>query len=230
MNIDLYIYWLKGVEMFGQAGDAKIQDATMVSDQSFNDMAGGPITPTMPSYQDVPMQDPGFAAPQVQTAPTVTGQLPEAPVQDDSLTLPVTQTTTPPPIITNSRNGSYIAQSGTDTMEQPSAPPLETTPAPVAQPAPAATTEPPASETTNPELLSVKQQALAALTPLIGHIDQTPAERFRTLMMMIQAADDHTLIPSALAAAHEITDDKERAQALLDIINEVNYFTQQKSA
>jgi len=45
-------------------------------------------------------------------------------------------------------------------------------------------------------------------------------------MMMIQAADNRDLIKTAYAAAQAITDDKAKAQALLDIINEINYFTQ----
>ncbi len=77
-------------------------------------------------------------------------------------------------------------------------------------------------------LLALKQQALAELSPLVGQLDQTPEERFRTTMMMIQSTDNQSLIQSAYDAAEKITDEKVRAQALLDIINEINYFTQQK--
>ena len=45
-------------------------------------------------------------------------------------------------------------------------------------------------------------------------------------MMMIQATDDKTLLKKALDAAKKIGDDKVRAQAMLDVINEINYFTQ----
>jgi hypothetical protein len=75
------------------------------------------------------------------------------------------------------------------------------------------------------ELLDLKQQALQQLGPLVGHLDQTPEEKFRTTMMMIQSSDNQALIKDAYAAAQAITDDKARAQALLDIINEINYFT-----
>lgn len=77
------------------------------------------------------------------------------------------------------------------------------------------------------DLLNIKQQALQQLTPLIGHLDQTPEEKFRTTMMMIQASDNDTLIKEAYDAAQAIPDEKARAQALLDIVNEINYFTQQ---
>jgi hypothetical protein len=76
-------------------------------------------------------------------------------------------------------------------------------------------------------LLSIKQQALQQLSPLVGHLDQSAEEKFRTTMMLIQAADNDKLIPQAYESAQAITDDKARAQALLDVVNEINYFTQQ---
>lgn len=79
------------------------------------------------------------------------------------------------------------------------------------------------------ELGSIRSQALKDLSPLVGHLDQSPEERFHTTMMMLQETDDHRLVKTAYEAAQEITDDKTRAQALLDIVNEINYFTQKKS-
>jgi hypothetical protein len=84
-------------------------------------------------------------------------------------------------------------------------------------------------ETSDEDLLQIKQQALQQLSPLVGHLEQTPEEKFRTTMMMIQAADNQGLIKEAYAAAQEIEDEKTRAQALLDIVNEINYFTQHQA-
>lgn len=81
----------------------------------------------------------------------------------------------------------------------------------------------------NDNLLAVKQQVLQDLHPLVNHLDQTPEEKFKTLMMMIQASDDKNLVHSAYEAAKSIPDEKVRAQALLDVVNEINYFTQPKS-
>jgi hypothetical protein len=78
------------------------------------------------------------------------------------------------------------------------------------------------------DLLDIKRQALQELSPLVDHLDQSPEEKFKTTMMMIQATDDKSLLPEAFNAAKGIADDKTRAQALLDIINEINYFTQPK--
>jgi hypothetical protein len=75
-------------------------------------------------------------------------------------------------------------------------------------------------------LLDLKQNALQKLSPLLGHLDQTPEEKFRTTMMMIQASDNQALLKDAYEAAQGIEDEKTRAQALLDVVNEINYFTQ----
>lgn len=100
-----------------------------------------------------------------------------------------------------------------------------------AQEATAPTTEEHAyAPSANNDLLAIKQQALTALSPLVGHLDQAPEEKFRTTMMLIQASDNHEMIGEAYAAAQQITDEKVKAQALLDVVNEINYFTQQTSA
>lgn len=85
--------------------------------------------------------------------------------------------------------------------------------------------DPAAADPANNDLLDIKKQALEELSPLVDHLDQTAEERFETTMMMIQANDNEALIPTAYKAANAITDDKKRARALLDIVNEINYFT-----
>lgn len=92
------------------------------------------------------------------------------------------------------------------------------------------TSMPSPGNTDSTGLLSIKQEAMSALSPLLDHLDQTPEEKFRTTMMMIQAADNDKLIPVAYEAAKSISDEKARAQALLDIVNEINYFTQSADA
>jgi hypothetical protein len=82
------------------------------------------------------------------------------------------------------------------------------------------------SDETADDLLGIKQSALQQLAPLIGKLEQTNEEKFRTTMMMIQASDDESLIKTAYESAQLIEDEKVKAQALLDIINEINYFTQ----
>lgn len=74
-------------------------------------------------------------------------------------------------------------------------------------------------------LVSLKEQALSNLAPLVNHLDQTPEEKFKTIMMLIQASDNSQLVGQAYEAANKIPDEKTRAQALLDVVNEINYFT-----
>jgi hypothetical protein len=119
-------------------------------------------------------------------------------------------------------------------VPEPSAPADEPTTAPDPVDVTAAATvsadEPdssaPGTTPTTDNLIDIKQQALQQLSPLVGHLEQTPEEKFRTTMMMIQASDNQSLIKDAYAAAQAITDEKAKAQALLDIVNEINYFPQ----
>lgn len=76
------------------------------------------------------------------------------------------------------------------------------------------------------DLLAIKQQALQELSPMVDSLKQPPEEKFKTIMMMIQASDNQSLIKDAHEAAKAIEDDEKRANALLDVVNEINYFTQ----
>jgi len=94
-------------------------------------------------------------------------------------------------------------------------------------PADDADAEPTPSETPA-ELLEVKKSALQELSPLLDELDQTADEKLNILMMTIQATDDQALIPQAFETAKKIDDKKARAEAMLDIIQEINYFTKKK--
>jgi len=71
----------------------------------------------------------------------------------------------------------------------------------------------------------IKSKALHELTPLVDNLEQSPEEKFRTTMMLIQASDDRSLIPKAYELAKKIQNKNKRAQALLDVVNEINYFS-----
>lgn len=77
----------------------------------------------------------------------------------------------------------------------------------------------------NGELDDVKKSALEQLRPLIEKLDLEPADKFDKYLMMLRASDDPALIKPAFDAAQGIPGEKEKAQALLDIINEINYIT-----
>lgn len=118
------------------------------------------------------------------------------------------QTASPPPVFAETTPANAPAQ-------QPAAPAV--------QPAAAA---PAVSADQANDLLTIKQQALQNLTPLIDKLEQTPEDKFRTMMMLLQASDNPELVKNAYEAAQAISDEKVKAQALLDVVNEINYFTQ----
>ena len=82
------------------------------------------------------------------------------------------------------------------------------------------------SSPTTGDLANLKQQALDQLSPLVHKLEQTPEEKYKTLMMLIQASDNQELLSEAYEAAQKISNEKARAEALLNIVNEINYFTQ----
>jgi hypothetical protein len=128
----------------------------------------------------------------------------------------------------DSGNNDYVMTDLTATQPAQQAVATAAEPAPanidaVSSPAPAPAPSAPAVDT---GLLELKMAALHELSPLIDHLEQTADEKFRTMMMMIQASDDQSLLAEAYQAALGIEDKKVRAQALLDVVNEINYFTQ----
>jgi hypothetical protein len=148
----------------------------------------------------------------------------DTPTPDGALgeqSTPQTDDTQSAPAVASDDSQSYLTDDAQTTTPDASMSTSDSTDE-ATLPAPASA----ASPASNDELLSIKQQALQQLTPLVGHLEQSPEEKFRTTMMMIQASDNDDLIKDAYTAAQAITDEKTRAQALLDIVNEINYFTQ----
>jgi len=101
-------------------------------------------------------------------------------------------------------------------LPQPSVTPIE----PVAEPV----------VETNGDLEGIKKDALEQLRPLIGKVDLPAEEKFDTYLMLIRSTDDSSLIAPAHIAAQAITDEKRRAEALLDIIKEIDYLSRNKTA
>lgn len=81
-----------------------------------------------------------------------------------------------------------------------------------------------ASVDANPELAAIKKDALSELRPLVDKLDLPADEKFDTLLLIIRSTDDQTLLKPAHEAAKNIADESKRAQALLDIIKEIDFF------
>lgn len=101
----------------------------------------------------------------------------------------------------------------------PSAPALDTTPSPA-----------PLAGSGDSQLDSIKQTALNELRPLVDKLNLPADEKFDTLLLIIRSTDDKTLLNSAHETARAIEDETKRAQALLDVIKEIDYFAAQKPA
>lgn len=126
------------------------------------------------------------------------------------------------------------------------APPLPPAPAPAdeteeeppvsEEPAPAVVPEMPASAAPAPslsaapsgELDGIKQEALGELRPLVDKLNVSPEEKFDTYLLLLRSTDDKSLVAPAHEAAKDIQDEARRAQALLDIIKEIDFLSQQQ--
>ena len=75
------------------------------------------------------------------------------------------------------------------------------------------------------DLEEIKKDALSELRPLIDKLDVSPEEKFDTLLLIIRSTDDQSLLAATHEAAKAIPDDSRRAQALLDIIKEIDFFS-----
>ncbi len=75
------------------------------------------------------------------------------------------------------------------------------------------------------DLDGVKLEALKELRPLMDKVDLPAEEKFDTYLMLLRSTDDKTLIAPAHAAAQGIADEKRKAEALLEIIKEIDYLS-----
>ena len=182
---------------------------TQGSSNPFSGSSSGASDPQTPNVDD--LLPANFPDEEQQVEPVAPLVDPVAPTQDDNQADANATATSDQPV-------EPISQ---DTSTDQTAPVSETeSQTSVATPVASASTD---------DLITIKQQALEQLSPLVGHLDQSPEDRFKTNMMLIQASDNSSLIKDAYEAAQQIPDEKVRAQALLDVVNEINYFNQLNS-
>lgn len=102
-------------------------------------------------------------------------------------------------------------------------PVTEPEPVPPSIPEPVAAPVPTMPATGNSDLESIKQNALTELRPLVDKLNVAPEEKFDTYLLLLRSTDDQALIAPAFEAARSIADEARRAQALLDVIKEIDY-------
>ena len=90
-------------------------------------------------------------------------------------------------------------------------------PEPVVQPKPAKTSAAVTPVADN-DLDNVKNEA-------INELNISAEEKFDTYLLLIRSTDDKTLIAPAHEAAKNIADESRRAQALLDVIKEIDFLS-----
>ena len=130
------------------------------------------------------------------------------------------------------------------TMPAPTPPPMPAVdqPAPDSAPVEAPAPEPSApASSQQPEpvmsaptanlgnLDSIKQEALVELRPLVDKLEVSPEEKFDTYLLLLRSTDDQDLVGPAHEAARAIADESRRAQALLDVIKEIDYLSNRQS-
>ncbi len=123
---------------------------------------------------------------------------------------------------------------------EPVSEPELTVPPVVEQPAPEpvvpdmTAVEPPVTETPvvapspvagSGDLNTVKSDAINELRPLVDKLNVPAEEKFDTYLLLLRSTDDRSLIEPAHEIAKQITDEARRAQALLDIIKEIDFLS-----
>ena len=78
---------------------------------------------------------------------------------------------------------------------------------------------------TDSALDAIKAEALGELRPLVDKLDVSPEEKFDTYLLLLRSTDDKDLIAPAHEAARSIADEARRAQALLDVIKEIDFLS-----
>lgn len=96
----------------------------------------------------------------------------------------------------------------------------------VEEPAPFVAPAPLAEDT---GLEAIKNKALDELRPLINRADIPAEEKFDTYLMLIRSTDDSSLIGPAHEAALSITDETRKAEALIDVIKEIDYLSKKEA-
>ena len=74
------------------------------------------------------------------------------------------------------------------------------------------------------DLDTIKGYALEDLRPLVNKLTVSNEEKFDIYLLLLRSSDDDTLIEPAYNAARMIEDEAKRANALLNVIKEIDYF------
>lgn len=130
-----------------------------------------------------------------------------------------------PPSATNNTPVATPTDNSSTTLPTPTVTPTTAQATPTESSENDSTNSSPATEPTTDNLSTIKQEALNDLRPLVDKLDIAPDEKFDTYLLLIRSTDDKSLIAPAYEAAQAIPDEARKAQALLDIIKEIDYLS-----
>lgn len=154
------------------------------------------------------------------------------PISDDQelakvlagITAGADQTAAPADLANNLEQEAGSASQDDIVTGNPEADPIPE-PEPVVQPDPVTPSTPAPVTSADDSLESIKNEALNELRPLVDKLNVSPEEKFDTYLLLIRSTDDTSLIGPAHDAASAISDEARRAQALLDVIKEIDYLS-----
>lgn len=130
--------------------------------------------------------------------------------------------TTPAPTVPEEAPATDTETPAAPEEPEPVVPPMPTVPEPSID----VPETPPVPSAGSSELDGIKMEALNELRPLVDKLDVPAEERFDTYLLLLRSTDDKELIAPAHEAAKSIADEARRAQALLDIIKEIDFLSQ----
>lgn len=107
-------------------------------------------------------------------------------------------------------------------MPEPAMPAPAMPAAPEMAPAPTAPTPEIAPAEPNLNMQQVKEAALRDLAPILDHMNVNPSQKFRIYRDMFTSLRDYTVLEAAYRAAKDITDETERGDALLFLIDAID--------
>lgn len=84
----------------------------------------------------------------------------------------------------------------------------------------------PAPVAADGELDGIKKDAITELRPLVDKLNLEPNEKFDTYLLLLRSTDDKELVAPAHEAAKAIPDETKKAEALLEIIKEIDFLNQ----
>ena len=111
-------------------------------------------------------------------------------------------------------------------MPQPAPEPVTLAPAApeptLAAPEPAPAHTQPMFNSSNLNTRQVKEAALRDLIPLLDRLNMTPSQKFNICRNIFEDLRDYTVLEQAYRAATEITNETERAEALLYLVESID--------